>query len=53
MEQDNQQSLQPDPDEAIEPAMYQSRRQAEAIPESDDPNETFLNNIISKPSFFD
>lgn len=52
MEQDNQQSPQPE-GEAIEPAMYQSRRQAEAEPESDDPNDTFLRNINSKPSFFD
>lgn len=33
-------------------AMYQSRRQAQAQPESEDPNDTFLSQFKQSPSFF-
>ena len=33
-------------------AMYQSRRQAQAQPETEDPNDTFLSQFKQSPSFF-
>ena len=52
-EQENQNSQPQATEEPIEPAMYQSRRQALALPEQADPNDTFLSNIHKSPSFFD
>lgn len=53
MEQENPQNTLNPQEEPIEPAMYQSRRQAEANPEPDEPNDTFLSNITKTNSFFD
>lgn len=53
MEHEDQIPSQDVSEEAVEPAMYQSRRQAQAEPEPSDPNDTFLTNFNKPSSFFD